>query len=343
MAQVVTSALHTFREREVENANPHELSHNSTEGAATSQALEDAIKARLSLVETRSATKPVICIEYLITASPEAFSRQEGHLQDDTTYFDDAKRWLRDRHGAKNVVSCTVHNDETTPHLAAYVVPLVERPVKTRKRSVIVGKGEDGKPIRAIKEFTDPGGVSLCAKEFLGGRQKLRDMQTDFAETVGKKYGLERGIEHSMAKHQSIRAFYGLIQRPVQNVTIKPSAIQPQLLKKGLLTSEFESDEMVAIRLTNAVQSAYAPAVAKAKLLETSQRRIRQIENTVKYADTRIDSLAKDLAKARLDAGQIAMTVAKGGDELLKLHEILKEKLIRSPENERSNDRGFSR
>ena len=262
MGQVVTSALHTFREREVENANPQELLSNSTEGAATSQDLMDAIKARLSLVETRSATKPVICIEYLITASPEAFSRQGGHLQDNTAYFDDAKQWLRNRHGKENVVSLTVHNDETTPHLAAYVVPLVERPGKTRNRSVIVGKSEDGKPIRAVKEFNEPGGVSLCAKEYLGGRQKLRDMQTDFAETVGKKYGLDRGIEHSMAKHQSIRAFYGLIQRPTQSVSISPEAVQPKILKKGILTSEIETDAMIADRLNTEIQSAYATALA---------------------------------------------------------------------------------
>jgi len=111
MGQLATSAQHTFREREVENANALETPQNEIEGAGSTEALLDAVKARLSLVETRSMTKPVICIEYMVTASPEAFSRHQGPIPDDTQYFEDAKKWLRERHGVDNVVSCAVHTD----------------------------------------------------------------------------------------------------------------------------------------------------------------------------------------------------------------------------------------
>ena len=49
-------------------------------------------------------------------------------------------------------------------------------------------------------------GGRLCAK-ILFDRTALRDLQTDFYETVGKKYGLERGKEGSVAKHLDTVAY----------------------------------------------------------------------------------------------------------------------------------------
>jgi hypothetical protein len=339
MGQLATSAQHTFREREVENANAQETPLNEIEGAGSTEALLDAIKARLSLVETRSMTKPVICIEYMITASPEAFSRHQGYIPDDTQYFEDAKKWLKERHGVDNVVSCVVHTDEQTPHLVAYVVPLVEREAKTRKRSVIVGKDEQGKPIRETKEFTEKGSISLCAKEFLGGREKLRTMQTDFAEKVGNKYGLDRGKERSTAKHQTVRAFYAVIEQPVNQVKISPEFLKPRLLKKGLLTSEYESEQMVADRVTKTVQNAYAPAVNLAKLVESNQQRTKSIEITAKNTETRANALQQQLDKVKKDSKELIHIIARGGERLLKFQEEFKKGLEKSAEQDRGRFR----
>ena len=49
-------------------------------------------------------------------------------------------------------------------------------------------------------------GGRLCAKE-LFDRSALRELQTDFYEVVGKKYGLKRGKEGSTAKHLDTVAF----------------------------------------------------------------------------------------------------------------------------------------
>ena len=40
-----------------------------------------------------------------------------------TPYFRDSLEWLKQRHGAENVVYAGIHRDETTPHMYAYVVP----------------------------------------------------------------------------------------------------------------------------------------------------------------------------------------------------------------------------
>ena len=59
------------------------------------------------------------------------------------------------------MVAVSIHRDETTPHLIAYVVPLDEA----------TGK--------------------LNAKKWLGGRAKMSQMQSDFADQV-RSLGLEK-------------------------------------------------------------------------------------------------------------------------------------------------------
>ncbi|WP_171499017.1 plasmid recombination protein, partial [Acinetobacter soli] len=61
----------------------------------------------------------VLCIEHLVTASPE----WDGWgTEKETAFFEQARKWLESKYGKKNVVSTTIHRDETTPHLVAYVV-----------------------------------------------------------------------------------------------------------------------------------------------------------------------------------------------------------------------------
>ncbi|MXR83826.1 plasmid recombination enzyme, partial [Enterobacter hormaechei] len=84
-------------------------------------------------------------------------------------------------YGKDRVVAAVIHRDEATPHLSAFVVPLTQ----------------DGR---------------LSAKEFIGGRSKMRDDQSTYAEYV-KKLGLERGIEGSRATHQTVQHYYESLNR----------------------------------------------------------------------------------------------------------------------------------
>ena len=89
-------------------------------------------------------------------------------------FFADCTDFFSERYGKENVVSAVVHLDESTPHLHLNLMPVT-----------------NGR---------------LCAKE-LFDRTALRDLQTDFYEAVGKKYGLDRGKEGSTAKHLDTVAF----------------------------------------------------------------------------------------------------------------------------------------
>lgn len=89
-------------------------------------------------------------------------------------FFADCTDFFSERYGKENVVSAVVHLDESTPHLHFNLMPVT-----------------NGR---------------LCAKE-LFDRAALRELQTDFYEIVGKKYGLKRGKEGSAAKHLDTIAY----------------------------------------------------------------------------------------------------------------------------------------
>lgn len=172
------SARHTFREQPTPNANPELSGLNKGTGAKNTAQLVTALKKGLP---DKLRAGSVLCIEYLITASPEAFERHGGTLDDmGGGYFTDALKWLKERHGKENVIAASLHLDERTPHLVAYVVP----------------RTKDGR---------------LSCRDFLGGPAKMKAMQTNFHEVCGKPHGLERGIEGSKAKHQELKQFYGAL------------------------------------------------------------------------------------------------------------------------------------
>ena len=80
----------------------------------------DAIQLRLP---EKRRSDAVLCIEHLITASPtwSGWGTEKEH-----EFFENSKKWLEKQYGSKNVVAVSIHRDETTPHLIAYVVPLDE-------------------------------------------------------------------------------------------------------------------------------------------------------------------------------------------------------------------------
>ena len=171
------SLSHNYRNRSTPNADP-QLTQKNEHSLPNAELVMSSIKDKLPEKRRKDA---VLCVEYLITASPDWVGWNKS---DEQKYFDDAKKWLENKHGKDNVIATTIHRDESTPHMIAYVVPLVE------------GK--------------------LNAKKFLGGRQKLSDMQTDFAKSVGEPLGLVRGLEGSKAEHQTIKQYYANVNTAVK-------------------------------------------------------------------------------------------------------------------------------
>ena len=54
----------------------------------------------------------VLTLEYVVTASPEKMAEMGQTRSED--YLRDALTWLQDKHGAENILSAVIHNDEIT-------------------------------------------------------------------------------------------------------------------------------------------------------------------------------------------------------------------------------------
>ena len=109
------------------------------------------------------------------------------------------------------MVSAVIHYDEYTPHMTVYVVPIHEKGGKPRQFNVADGRNPDGTHRR--KTITKIVGAErwLSAKAYVGSKQQLSDMQTEFHEQVSSNYGLARGIKGSRAVHQTVKSWYGQI------------------------------------------------------------------------------------------------------------------------------------
>jgi hypothetical protein len=253
----------------------------------TPESIKAALAARLP---EKRRSDAVLCVEYFIGASPEHFAGG----QDGSAYFADAVAWLKAKHGAENVIATAVHRDETSPHLVAYVVPLD-------------GQGK------------------LNAKAFLGGKAKLSAMQTDFADSVGRKHGLERGLEGSKATHTSIREYYGRVGQ-AQDKTPSVDVPEPSM-------GDRVNPKAYGNRVAEAVIQQMAPELralrAKAAEAEGAKRAAKSARTEALEATTKAERVIADaeavadrkVAQARAEAANAREQLA---DQSKRLEPILK-------------------
>ena len=144
-------------------------------------------------------TNQVRVIRIMLTGTQEDMLRiaQEGRLK---AWCTDNLTWLRKTFGAENVVSAVLHMDEATPHIHAAVVPIVtgERRKAREKKT-----DEPNKRKYRTKSAAQP---RLCADDVMS-RVKLKEYQDTYAAAMAK-YGLQRGIDGSKARHVTTQEFY---------------------------------------------------------------------------------------------------------------------------------------
>lgn len=166
--------------------------------------------------------------QIMITASPDFFKElgwdaelaKRWSREDIPTqikqYFNDSLRFIKDYIGSENVISATLHFDETSPHMHVDYIPIISG---KRKRKDVYLKDENGKCVRdekghairargadgkVIYEYVDVS-PEINRGQFWterGGRQSYRKMQDLFFEQVASKYGLDRGQVGSDRQHE---------------------------------------------------------------------------------------------------------------------------------------------
>jgi hypothetical protein len=148
MANVTASLNHCYRERETMNADAERTPRNEHREA---QSTEEAITKLKTILPSKRRKDAVLAVEYVLTASPEWWAKASADEQ--YQFFNIAEKWLAEKYGQKNIVTATIHRDETSPHLSAFVAPVTK----------------DGR---------------LSAKDFIGNKSKMSQDQTNFAKAV---------------------------------------------------------------------------------------------------------------------------------------------------------------
>lgn len=135
----------------------------------------------------------------MLTGTQEDMLRivQEERLK---AWCADNLEWLRRTFGTENVVSAVLHMDEATPHIHAAVIPIV-----TGERRKIREKKTD-EPNKRKYRTKSAARPRLCADDVMS-RVKLKEYQDTYAQAMAK-YGLQRGIDGSKARHITTQEFY---------------------------------------------------------------------------------------------------------------------------------------
>ena len=201
--------------------------------------------------------------------------KDEGRLNE---WCVDNLQWLHRTFGRENTVSAVLHMDEHTPHIHATVVPIVtgERR-KAKKKQQAEGK-------RTYRKRTDA--IRLCADDVLT-REKLSAYHDSYAEAMAK-YGLQRGIRGSEARHTTTAQYYRDLKRQAGELEEDVRQLQAERQQEEQILDEVKK-EIKSERLEVAKTEAKAALVAKVGSLlgggklkaerEGFQQRIAELEN----------------------------------------------------------------
>ena len=148
-------------------------------------------------IRRKVSANQVKAIRILLTGSNKDMKQMEaeGRIED---WCNDSLKWIRETYGEQNLVSAVLHMDEKTPHIHATVIPIV-----TGERRKAGQEEQNGKKKYRKK---NPQDVRLCADDVMA-RHRLKHYHDTYAQSMNK-YGLQRGVDGSLAKHISTMQYY---------------------------------------------------------------------------------------------------------------------------------------
>ena len=239
---VGASGQHTRRARETLNANP-EIANIRFIGQPDSPdlpSLETIVRERIGDQTIRK--NGVLCVEMLLTASPEYFRPNDpskaGYYEPErlADFQQAVHSWLDKEYGDR-IVRAELHLDESTPHVHAYLVPLDER-----------GK--------------------LNCRGLFGGREKLSQFQDSYANALSP-LGLERGIKGSRAKHTTVKQYYAAVTK-TPDLTLDQTTIQHQLADRQRVIKE-KKQALITAKLLSRDKSELIERLEQAQVKIKSQ------------------------------------------------------------------------
>ena len=254
----------------------------------------DGIKDRSAAIQRRLeeagltrkiGNNQVRAIRINVSGTPEDMARieAEGRLGE---WCADNIRYFADLFGKENIVAAHLHRDEETPHIHVTLVPIVKRERKRRKREEQAKKRYRKKPADTVR---------LCADDIMT-RLKLKSYQDSYAIAMAK-YGLQRGIEGSKARHKSTTQYYRDTQRLADSLKAEVVDLQQQKetaqeelkrAKKEIQTEKLKgAATTVATNIAESVGSLFGGGKMKAleRRNEDLQDRILELEEEARQRE----------------------------------------------------------
>ena len=202
--------------------------------------------------------------------------QDEGRLDE---WCDDNLQWLHYTFGKENTVSAVLHMDEHTPHIHATVVPIVTGERRKAKKKQTEGKRSYRKKANTVR---------LCADDVLT-REKLVTYHDSYAKAM-EKYGLQRGVRGSEARHTTTAQYYRDLKRKTGELEANMRQLQTEQQQAEQQLDEVRQ-EVKSEKLEVAKTEAKAAFVAKVGSLfcggklkefehrnEDLQKRIQELE-----------------------------------------------------------------
>lgn len=216
-----------------------------------------AFDRQLDRLGIKPRANAVLAYELLFTYSPE----MKGCLSNED-FLKATKEFLKSEFPSEAILSVDMHLDETTPHIHAIVMPIIEKTVRGEKK------------------------WRLSAKDYTGTPQMLIARQTRFAEAMAP-LGLVRGTTSSKATHKEIKTYYGDLQRNVEEAkktfeeALRDLPEKPSFLNLKIYAEKVKSVMELFKSITQQVVNSELATKAITRQLEQAQKRILQLRKNV--------------------------------------------------------------
>ncbi len=266
--------------------------------AAIQRRLEEAGLTR------KIGSNQVRAIRINVSATPEDMERieRDGRLDE---WCADNLKFFADTFGKENIVAAHLHRDEKTPHMHVTLVPIVKGERKRRKREEQAKKRYRKKPADTVR---------LCADDLMT-RLKLKSYQDSYAAAMAK-YGLQRGIDGSEARHVSTQQYYRDLKKLSDGLKTEGADLQQRKetareelvrAKKEIQTEKLKgAATAAAANIAESVGSLFGSNKVKTLERENADlhREVAAHEETIEALQDKIQTMQADHIRQMLDMQQ---------------------------------------
>ena len=275
---------HIERKTTPKNADPTRT-HLNRELVEFSDGVADRTEAishriRTAGVKRKITPDQVRAIRIVLSGTHEDMIRvqDEGRLDE---WCDDNLQWLHHTFGKENTVSAVLHMDEHTPHIHATVVPIVTGERRKARKKQAEGRRTYRKKANAVR---------LCADDLMS-REKLIAYHDSYAKAMAK-YGLQRGIRGSEARHTTTAQYYRDLKRQTGELKANLQQLQTEHQRAERQFDEVRK-EIKSEKLEAAKTEAKTALVAKVSSLLGSGK-LKEFERRNEDLQSRIKELEEE-------------------------------------------------